>query len=276
MYVMVCGILASILLGQVQGQNVKPFPGQESQWMGFKRHDFEVGGSRAIVVEPKEAKAGRPWAWRGEFFGAFPNADIELLKQGWHLAYVGVPDQFGSPRAMKAWETFYRALTEEYGLNSRPALIGLSRGALYCLAWGAAHPDRCLLIYLDNGVCDYRSWPGGRLKRLGTGDGSAPEWAKLLKAYNFKDDSAAIDSPRNPINGLPKIAQSRVPLLLVYADADPVVPHKENSELVFERYTELGGPVERIVKPGLGHHPHGLTDPKPIVDYFERIRGESR
>jgi hypothetical protein len=58
-------------------------------------------------------------------------------------------------------------------------------------------------------------------------------------------------------------------MLLVYGDSDKVVPHKENSELLYERYKALGGPVERIVKPGADHHPHGLTDPKPIVEFFQ-------
>ena len=35
-------------------------------------------------------------------------------------------------------------------------------------------------------------------------------------------------------------------------------------------YKAMGGPVERIVKPGADHHPHGLTDPRPIVAFFER------
>ena len=77
------------------------FPAAESRWEGCVRHDFQVDGVKAIVVEPKVPRPGRPWAWRGEFFGAFPNADIELLKHGWHLAYLEVPDLFGSPQAMK-------------------------------------------------------------------------------------------------------------------------------------------------------------------------------
>ena len=42
-----------------------PFPGKKSQWEGFDRYDFEVGGHPAIVVVPKQAMPGRPWAWRG-------------------------------------------------------------------------------------------------------------------------------------------------------------------------------------------------------------------
>ncbi len=263
-------MLGSCTIGRAD--EPRPFPGQASRWEGFTRHDFRVDGADAVVVEPAMPLPGCPWAWRGEFFGAFPNADIELLKRGWHLAYLGVPDQFGSPKAVARWENFYNVLVGDHGLSPRPALIGLSRGALYCMAWAAAHPDRTLLVYLDNGVCDFKSWPGGKAKGLGAGPGSPEEWAKLLLAYDFKDDQAAISYPLNPVDNLAPLARAKVPILLVYADRDRGVPHVENSEVVFDRYQALGGSVERIVKPGMDHHPHGLSDPGPIVEFFEKQR----
>jgi pimeloyl-ACP methyl ester carboxylesterase len=268
--------LIALLTSSAPCGEPRPFPGTVSRWEGYVRHDFVVGGAGAVVVEPKEPLPGRPWAWRGEFFGAFPNADIELVKRGWHLAYVGAPDQFGSPRAMRQWETFYDALVKEHGLSPRPALIGLSRGALYCMAWAAAHPEKTLLVYLDNGVCDFKSWPGGRPKGLGTGNGSPQEWAKLLRAYDFKDDGEAVAYTLNPVDNLKPLAGARVPLLLVYGDSDRVVPHRENSEVVYERYKAMGGPVRRIVKPGKDHHPHGLDDPRPVVEFFETAWRASR
>ena len=72
------------------------------------------------------------------------------------------------------------------------------------------------------------------------------------------------------MDNLAGLAKAKVPLLLVYGDSDKVVPHKENSEVVYDRYKELGGPVERVVKEGQDHHPHGLKDPKPIVEFFEK------
>jgi pimeloyl-ACP methyl ester carboxylesterase len=254
----------------VHAVEVKPFPGAISRWNGFVRHDFRVDGKDVIVVEPEEPLPGRPWAWRGEFFGAFPNADIELVRRGWHLAYMKAPDLFGSPRAIAHWERLYDVLVKEHGLSRRPALIGLSRGALYCMAWAAAHPDKTLAVYLDNGVCDFRSWPGGKPKGLGTGVGSPQEWAKLLDAYGFKGDRQAIDSRLNPVDRLEPLAQARLPILLIYGDSDRAVPHRENSEVVFERYRALGGPVERIVKARADHHPHGLSHPRPVFEFFDR------
>lgn len=265
-------VLTTITLAFAPAQHAKPFPGAGSRWEGFVRHDFQVAGASAIVVQPDDPLPGRPWAWRGEFFGAFANADVELVKKGWHLAYISVPDQFGSPRAMETWEKFYDALVNDHALARKPALIGLSRGALYCMAWAAANPEKTLLVYLDNGVCDFKSWPGGKPKGLGTGEGSPEEWQKLLKAHGFIDDRAAIQSRSNPVDRLDTLAKAKIPILLVYGDRDRVVPHRENSEVVHDRYKALGGRVERIVKPGQDHHPHGLTDPQPIVSFFEKVR----
>lgn len=224
----------------------------------------------ATVVVPKVSLAGKPWVWRGEFFGAFAGADIAMVKKGWHLAYVGVPDLFGSPKAMKKWEVFHGAMVNQYGLHPKPGLIGLSRGGLYCMNWGAAHPEKTLAIYLDNAVCDFKSWPGGKPKNLGTGNGSPEEWKKVLKAFDFPNDEAAIAYKGNPVDRLKPLAESKIPLLLVSGDSDKVVPHLENSEIVFARYKDLAGPVEKIIKPGQDHHPHGLKDVTPVVEFFQK------
>jgi hypothetical protein len=35
-------------------------------------------------------------------------------------------------------------------------------------------------------------------------------------------------------------------------------------------YKELAGVIEVIHKPGVGHHPHGLDDPTPVVEFIEK------
>jgi pimeloyl-ACP methyl ester carboxylesterase len=275
------GVLASLVAAAggatpAGAADPKPFPGPATKWNGFARHDFKIDGTEATVVAPDKPLPGRPWVWRGEFFGAFADADVALVKAGWHLAYLKVPDLFGSPKAMGRWEKFHAAMTTEYGLHPRPGLIGLSRGGLYCLNWAAAHPDKTLAAYLDNAVCDFKSWPGGKPKGLGTGPGSEAERKKLLAAYDFKTDAEAVAYKLNPVDNLAPLAKAKVPLLLVYRDADTLVPVKENSEVVYERYTKLGGPVERIVKPGQDHHPHGLKDVTPVVEFFTKALGTAR
>lgn len=268
-------LLITWTFSQAQGGDVKPFPGTPTKWQGFDRYDFNVVELDALVVVPKTPLPERPWVWRGEFFGAFADADVALVHAGWHLAYVKVPDLFGSPRAIKKWETFYHAMVNDYGLHPKPGFIGLSRGGLYCMNWAATHPEKTLAVYLDNAVCDFKSWPGGQVKKLGTGKGSAAEWKNVLAAYDFPTDEDAIHYRHNPVDSLATLANARIPLLLVYGDKDTVVPSSENSEIVFDRYQTLRGPVERIVKPGQDHHPHGLTDVSPVVKFFSRaLAGE--
>ncbi len=249
-------------------QLTRSFPGRKSTWEGFDRYDFQVNGRSAIVVVPKRALPGRPWAWRGEFFGAFANADIALVAKGFFLVYLGVPDLFGSPEAVAQWDGFYQELTGKYGFAGKAALIGLSRGGLYCYNWAAANPDKVACLYADAAVCDFKSWPGGKLKGLGKGDGSAAEWQKLLKAYHFKSDAEAVAYARNPVDNLKPLAQAHVPLLHVYGEADTAVPWEENTGVVAERYRKLGGSITLIPKPGVGHHPHGLSDPAPVVEFI--------
>ena len=94
----------------------------------------------------------------------------------------------------------------------------------------------------------------------------ATQWGLVVR----KDDSdeEAVAYKLNPVDNLAPLAKAKIPLLLVYGDKDTAVPHVENSELVYDRYKALGGPVERVVKPGQDHHPHGLKDVTPVVKFF--------
>jgi pimeloyl-ACP methyl ester carboxylesterase len=78
----------------------------------------------------------------------------------------------------------------------------------------------------------------------------------------------ALDYKFNPIDNLKPLADAKVPLLHVFGDADDVVPWEENTGLIEERYKKIGGDITLIRKKGIGHHPHGLDDPTPIVDFI--------
>lgn len=240
------------------------FPGKETIWNGYKKYDFEVGGKQVLVVAPKKEAPGRPWVWHGEFFGHKPAPDIALLDKGFHIVYMRVQDMLGAPQAVKYWDSFYNDLTTRYGFSSKVALVGLSRGGLYCYNWAAANPSKVSCIYADAPVCDFKSWPGGK----GKGKGSPRDWKLVLDVYGFKNEREALDYKFNPIDNLKPLADAKVPLLHVFGDADDVVPWEENTGIIEERYKKMGGEITLIRKKGIGHHPHGLDDPTPIVDFI--------
>ena len=247
------------------------FPGKQSEWNGFQRYDFEVDGKPVLVVVPKEVAEGKPWVWHGEFFGHKPAPDVALLGRGFHIVYLRVPDMLGAPAAVASWNVCYQELTEKYGLAKKVALVGLSRGGLYCYNWAAANADKVACIYGDAPVCDFKSWPGGR----GKGKGSARDWKLVLDRYGFKDEAEALAYDKNPVDQLLPLAMRKVPLLHVYGDADDVVPWDENTGVMAQRYRKLDGSITLIAKPGVGHHPHGLDDPTPIVEFIARHTANS-
>ncbi len=248
------------------GDAIPDFPGTVSDWNGFVKHDFEVDGKPVLVVSPKTAAPGRPWVWHGEFFGHKPDPDIALLHKGFHIVYMSVPNMLGSPPAVAHWNKFYAELTGKYGFSNKAALVGLSRGGLYCYNWAIANPDKVACIYADAAVCDFKSWPGG----LGKGKRSPGDWKIVLDQYGFADDAAAVAYTGNPVDSLAPLAKAKVPLLHVYGDADEAVPWEENTGLVAARYKALGGEIVLIAKPGVGHHPHGLKDSTPIIEFIEQ------
>ena len=143
-------------------------------------------------------------------------------------------------------------------------LIGLSRGGLYAYRWASENPDKVAVIYGDAPVCDFKSWPGGK----GQGKGSPGDWSQLLKYYGFQDEAQALAYRGNPVDALEPLARAGIALLHVVGDADDVVPVAENTALIETRYRKLGGEVQVLHKPGVGHHPHGLDDPTPVVDFI--------
>ncbi|HTU92888.1 MAG TPA: hypothetical protein VMF69_22600 [Gemmataceae bacterium] len=144
------------------------FGGEKTTWHGFDRYDFLMdetalilkpikargdekdgikdqvkGKLRCVVVAPKQAAPGNPWSWRGYYFNHEPQAEIELLKRGFHIGFI-LSD------AGKHWDAWYAFLTEKHGLSRKPAFVGMSRGGRNAFAWAAANPDKVSCIYTDN------------------------------------------------------------------------------------------------------------------------------
>ena len=149
-----------------------PFGGEKVEWHGFDRYDFlmdeqtlaitpfkapasegagvkdpEKGQRRCIIVVPKQTAPGNPWSWRGCYWDHQPQTEIELLKRGFHVAYISAN---ATLKPGKEWDAWYEFLTGPHGLSGKPAFIGMSRGGEYSYTWATVHPDRVSCIYADN------------------------------------------------------------------------------------------------------------------------------
>ena len=241
----------------------QPFPGVKSQWNGCDRYDFTCMGRHSLVVVPKKVAAGRPWIWRPAFFGAFPMVDKVLLEKGFHIAYFDVTHLYGSPRAVSLGNDFYRIMTQDFHLSSKVVVEGLSRGGYFAFNWTAVNPEKVACLYVDAPVCDITSWPGKSREVF---------WNGFLKEWNVTDVPSGAAFRGNALHLLPTLAKARIPIISVCGDSDTVVPFKDNFQLFFDAYRQMGGIVELILKPGCDHHPHSLEKPEPVVDFIMRYQ----
>ena len=108
-------ILAAVILAAIvcaaphskAADGYVPFDGAKGEWHGFDRYDFLLdestleikpanannqanspGQRRCIVVAPKTPASGNPWSWQGCYWDHQPQTEIELLKRGFHIAYI--------------------------------------------------------------------------------------------------------------------------------------------------------------------------------------------
>lgn len=241
-----------------------------SEWHGFIKHDFTLdeGKLNGLVVVPMSPAKGHPWIWRTEFFGHEPQADIELLKKGFYVAYAQVNDMYGSPKSIELMKKFYDHVTNAYKLSPKVILEGFSRGGLYAYNWAAAYPGNVAGLYVDAPVCDFKSWPGGK----GKAKPAQAEWIQLLERYGMTEEQA-LKYKKNPIDNLAPLAKAGIPILAVVGDIDDVVPVAENTAIVEKRYKKLGGRIQVIHKADCNHHPHSLFDPSQIVDFALKCYG---
>jgi pimeloyl-ACP methyl ester carboxylesterase len=154
-----------------------PFEGEKLNWHGFDEYDYlmdeqtlaikpaakgERGGRLCRVVVPRQPAPGNPWSWRGCYWDHQPQAEIELLNRGFHIAYITAD---AGLKPDKKWDAWYAFLTEKHGLFRKPAFIGMSRGGEYSYIWATTHPDKVACIYGDN--------PGGNSENLARLEGLA-------------------------------------------------------------------------------------------------------
>ncbi len=159
---------AFCFLGTMRGAT-PVFDGGKSTWHdGFVRYDFVMddetlaispftrpekegfavgapakGQRRCIVVVPNNPAPGNPWSWQGCYWNHQPQAEVELLRRGFHIAFI-------TPDPGKQWDAWYDYLTEKHGLSRKPAFVGMSKGGVNEYTWATANPDKVSCIYADN------------------------------------------------------------------------------------------------------------------------------
>jgi pimeloyl-ACP methyl ester carboxylesterase len=243
----------------------------ESDYHGYRCFDFTFEGREAKIVRPRQTGAGVPWLWRARFWGHEPQTEIALLERGFHVVFCDVAELFGNDKAIGIWNKFYQMLVDA-GFARKSAFIAFSRGGVYAYRWALTYPERVACVYADAPVLDVKSWPGGK----GRGHGNPEEWERFKTDFSLMSEAEALNWRGNPLDMTDQIVQTGIPLLHICGDADVTVPLEENTDLFEKKILAAGGSIQVIRKPGVGHHPHSLVDPAPIVEFILRATGQKR
>lgn len=235
----------------------------EMEWNGFAMKKLRFEERDAVLIEPHSPQEERKWAIYTEYFGAFPNTAIGLLENGCYLAFLENQNRWGLEEDQDARHRFLLFLHEEYGLAAQCIPIGMSCGGLHAIKYAAQYPGDVEALYLDAPVVNLLSCPMGfgRSKK----DDAVIE--ECLSALGM-GLTEMLSYRAHPLDGLSVLAENKIPVIMLYGDLDEDVPYEENGALLERLYREKNAPIQVIGKPGCGHHPHGLEDPRPILTFL--------
>ena len=237
---------------------------REMLWNGFKRIDFEFEGREAILVFPETPEENKKWMLKTEYFDEFPNLEIEMIKRGWHLAYIKNITRWCLDEDLDLKRRFADYLTAEFGLHKKCLPIGMSCGGLIASKFAARYPEYVQALYLDAPVMNFLSCPAGIGK---AGNGMMQEFIdatgmNLIDLINYRE---------NPVDKMDILIQNNIPVIMVYGDSDDVVPYDENGQILEEYYRKNNGNITVFGKENCRHHPHGLIDNTSIIELIEKL-----
>lgn len=231
----------------------------KADYYGLEMLEFELLGRQAKLVLPKAPAKGNPWLLKTEYFWAFPDFEKDMLERGFHIAYIENKTRWHHPDDDTAKHELSLFLQKEFGLGEKCIPVGMSCGGLQAVYYAAIYPSDIKGVYLDAPVLNLLSCPGG----VGEGASMMEEFT----AHTGMTLSELISYRNHPLDNFGKLAENKIPVFLVCGDSDKTVPYKENGRLLYEFYTAKGLDIKQILKENCDHHPHGLTDRTPLIEW---------
>ena len=235
----------------------------ETRYNGFKRIDFEFEGMDAVLVVPETPNENKNWLLKTEYFEAFPDFQVQMLHRGWHLAYVKNVTRWCLEEDLDRKKRFVDYLRKEYGLYEKCVPVGMSCGGLIGTKFAAKYPQCVSALYLDAPVMNFLSCPAG----LGVAENALYDEFRNATGITV---SELLNYREHPIDKKHLLLENKIPVVMVYGDSDTVVPYVENGAILEKYYKENGGVIEVYGKEGCGHHPHGLPDNTPVIEFVEK------
>ncbi len=234
------------------------------KWNDFDKIEFDFEGQKAILVFPETPDEKKNWMLKTEYWNAFPEREIDLLRCGFHLAYVKNETRFATKADCDRKARFASFLSEEYGLRNKCVPVGMSCGGAHAVNFAGFYPERVACLFIDAPVLNFCDYPG----RLPDEDCERIWEKEFVKAYPGITRSKLLNFDNHPLGKLDIIKANNIPVLMMYGTEDLTVRYELNGRLMEIEYQN--NPLLRVIPRILqGHHPHGYhPDTKQIVDFI--------
>ncbi|MBE7023179.1 MAG: alpha/beta hydrolase [Ruminococcaceae bacterium] len=218
---------------------------------GFKMEEFDFEDTKGIVVFP-DVTANNKIVFKTEYWGAFPDLEIEFLKRGFHLVHIQNKTRLANKNDCERKARFIELVSQKYSLDKKCILVGMSCGGAQAVNFAGYYPQYVACMMIDAPVLNFLDFPG----RFGEYE---PIWESEFKeAYPNVKRSDIFTLEENPINRAPKLIEERIPIVMLYGTEDKTVDYLSNGRLLEEAYSENMELLTVIPRNFQGHHPHGL------------------
>ena len=218
---------------------------------GFKCDEFEFEQTTAYVAIP-DIEPRNQIVFKTEYWDAFPELEIELLKRGFHVVHVRNHTRLANKSDCDRKARFIEYVSQKYGLDRKCILVGMSCGGAQAVNFASYYPDMVSCLLIDAPVLNFLDFPG-RYNQY------EQFWENEFKAaYPNVKRPDIFTLPDNTINNVPKLIEKRFPVIMLYGTEDMTVNYYMNGKLLEEAYSDNAELLTVIPRNSQGHHPHGL------------------
>ena len=221
-----------------------------------KEYEFELNGYTGTVIIPDNFN-GR-WIWKTEFFYAYDNAERALQDLGFARVNYRISDMYGNDRSVRLMHKFHEYVVEKFDLSKKAVLFGFSRGGLYAFNYALFYPEAVEKIYFDAPVLDLKTWPHAGYR----------EFDEMLYSYGLTEN-AFKNFKNSPVDNLEEFFKNNIPVMIVAGAKDKTVPYKKNCQIMVDFCKNKNLDIKYILKEDCDHHPHGLENVIPIVEFIK-------
>ena len=236
----------------------------ETLWNGFACEEFEFEGYKASIVSPEPGTEAGKLVLKTLYRHAFPDIEINLLKNGYHIAYLTCECRVPSKDECDRKARFVQLVCRKHNLSEKCVLVGMSFGGAQAMRFANYHPELVSCIYLDAPVLNYCDFPA----RVGIPFNEQVWENEFLKVFPGMKRYQMMGFREHPMDAIDTVKAHKIPVLLVYGEEDCTVPYKEHGLLMEQAYE--GSDLLKIVPVAYrGHHPHGkIGDSSELVQYI--------